>query len=92
MSLSVLINGSKGRMGHALADSAKELGLTVGAAIDVGDDLAAVKAHVSGCDTCARFGGAFARAVTALRAPAADTDGDGADDDFTAGVLDALDP
>ena len=58
----------------------------------VGDDLAAVKAHVSGCDTCARFGGAFARAVTALRAPAADTDGDGADDDFTAGVLDALDP
>ena len=41
MSLSVLINGSKGRMGHALADAAKELGLTVGAAVDVGDDLAA---------------------------------------------------
>lgn len=41
MPLSVLINGSKGRMGHALADAAKEFGLTVGAAVDVGDDLAA---------------------------------------------------
>lgn len=41
MPLSILINGSKGRMGHALADAAKELGLTVGAAVDAGDDLAA---------------------------------------------------
>ena len=52
MSLSVLINGSKGRMGHALADSAKELGLTVGAAIDVGDDLAA---GLSRCDVAIDF-------------------------------------
>jgi 4-hydroxy-tetrahydrodipicolinate reductase len=41
MALRILINGSKGRMGHALADAAKELGLTVGAAVDAGDDFAA---------------------------------------------------
>ena len=41
MPLSILINGSNGRMGHALADAAKELGLTVGAAVDVGDNMAA---------------------------------------------------
>ncbi len=35
----ILINGSKGRMGQALAAAAKELDLTVGAAVDVGDDL-----------------------------------------------------
>jgi len=56
----------------------------------VGDDLDAVKVHVSGCDTCARFGGAFARAVSALRASPADHDEE--DDDFAVGVLDALDP
>ncbi|MBI5769010.1 MAG: 4-hydroxy-tetrahydrodipicolinate reductase [Verrucomicrobia bacterium] len=41
MSLRVLINGSKGRMGQALADAAEEMGLQLGAAVDVGDDLAA---------------------------------------------------
>ena len=41
MSPKILINGANGRMGHALADAAKELGLGVGAAVDVGDDLAA---------------------------------------------------
>ena len=41
MPLSILINGSKGRMGHALTTAAGEMGLTVGAAVDVGDDLAA---------------------------------------------------
>ena len=41
MPLSILINGSKGRMGAALAAAAKEMGLAVGAAVDVGDDLAA---------------------------------------------------
>lgn len=40
MPLSILINGSKGRMGQALAASARDMGLTVGAAIDVGGDLA----------------------------------------------------
>ncbi|RFC49687.1 MAG: 4-hydroxy-tetrahydrodipicolinate reductase [Verrucomicrobia bacterium] len=37
----ILINGAKGRMGHALASAATDLGLLVGAAIDAGDDLAA---------------------------------------------------
>ena len=41
MSLRILINGAKGRMGHALAAVTGELGLTVSAALDVGDDLAA---------------------------------------------------
>jgi len=41
MALSILINGSRGRMGVALADAARELGLTVGATVDAGDDLAA---------------------------------------------------
>lgn len=37
----ILINGAKGRMGHALLAAAKDLGLTVSAALDAGDDLAA---------------------------------------------------
>ncbi len=37
----ILINGAKGRMGHALTSAAADLGLTVGAAVDAGDDLAA---------------------------------------------------
>jgi 4-hydroxy-tetrahydrodipicolinate reductase len=41
MALSILINGSRGRMGAALADAARELGLTIGATVDAGDDLAA---------------------------------------------------
>jgi 4-hydroxy-tetrahydrodipicolinate reductase len=41
MSLRILINGSRGRMGHALAEAAKEMGLQLGAAVDVGDDFAA---------------------------------------------------
>jgi 4-hydroxy-tetrahydrodipicolinate reductase len=41
MALRILINGAKGRMGHALDAATTELGLTVGAAIDAGDDLAA---------------------------------------------------
>jgi 4-hydroxy-tetrahydrodipicolinate reductase len=41
MPLCILLNGAKGRMGHALAAATQDLGLTVGAALDVGDDLAA---------------------------------------------------
>ncbi|MBS0630386.1 MAG: 4-hydroxy-tetrahydrodipicolinate reductase [Verrucomicrobia bacterium] len=41
MALRLLINGSKGRMGQTLISSAKDLGLIVAAAVDVGDDLAA---------------------------------------------------
>ena len=52
MALSILINGSKGRMGHALADAAKEMGLTVGAAFDAGDDLAA---GLKSCDVVVDF-------------------------------------
>jgi 4-hydroxy-tetrahydrodipicolinate reductase len=40
MALRILINGAKGRMGHALSASAGELGLVVGAMVDAGDDLA----------------------------------------------------
>ncbi|HWA88123.1 MAG TPA: 4-hydroxy-tetrahydrodipicolinate reductase [Opitutus sp.] len=44
MALSILINGANGRMGHALGEAAKNLGLTVAAATDVGDDLSAAAA------------------------------------------------
>src|SRR5689334_817646 len=40
MSPRILINGAKGRMGHALIESAQQLGLTVTGALDAGDDLA----------------------------------------------------
>jgi 4-hydroxy-tetrahydrodipicolinate reductase len=52
MSPRILINGAKGRMGHALSDAAKELKLTVGAAVDVGDDVAAALAS---CDVIVDF-------------------------------------
>jgi 4-hydroxy-tetrahydrodipicolinate reductase len=41
MALSVLINGAKGRMGHALISAAGEMQLNVGAAVDAGDDVKA---------------------------------------------------
>jgi 4-hydroxy-tetrahydrodipicolinate reductase len=40
MGLSILLNGAKGRMGQAIAAAAPELGLAIGAATDVGDNLA----------------------------------------------------
>lgn len=52
MPLSILINGSKGRMGHAVATAAKDSGVTVGAAVDVGDDIAAALAK---CDAVIDF-------------------------------------
>lgn len=52
MSLSILINGSRGRMGQALVIAAKELDLTVGAAVDVGDDVASGLAR---CDVIVDF-------------------------------------
>ncbi len=48
----ILINGSKGRMGQALLASAPEAGLTVAAALDVGDDLAAA---LPACDIVIDF-------------------------------------
>src|SRR3712207_4290188 len=41
MSLRILINGARGRMGQAVAHAAAELRVSVGAAVDVGDDMAA---------------------------------------------------
>jgi len=52
MAPKILINGAKGRMGHALANAAKDLGLTVGAAVDVGDDLAAA---LTSCEVMVDF-------------------------------------
>ena len=40
MAPTILINGSRGRMGQAVALAAGELGLKVAAAVDVGDDVA----------------------------------------------------
>ncbi len=52
MPLTILVNGSKGRMGHALAAAAAELGVIVGATTDVGEDLAA---PVGACDVIVDF-------------------------------------
>ena len=52
MSPRILINGSKGRMGQAVAAAAREMNLTVGAAVDVGDDFAAALAQ---CDVIVDF-------------------------------------
>ncbi|MSU24817.1 MAG: 4-hydroxy-tetrahydrodipicolinate reductase [Opitutus sp.] len=52
MALRILINGSKGRMGHALAEAAGTLGLTVGAAVDVGDAIAPA---LLGCEVIVDF-------------------------------------
>lgn len=41
MALSILINGSRGRMGQAVADAAREMNLVVGAQTDLGDDVVA---------------------------------------------------
>lgn len=45
MSLKILINGARGRMGHAVISAANEAGLEVAAAVDVGDDLASAMAR-----------------------------------------------
>lgn len=41
MPLTIAINGGRGRMGQAVAAAAKEMGIAVGASVDVGDDIAA---------------------------------------------------
>ena len=67
MALRILINGSKGRMGQALAAAAPDLGLKVVAALDAGDDLAAA---VPGCDVIVDFSspGATANVLKVARA------------------------
>lgn len=52
MAIKVLINGAKGRMGHAVASAAKEMQLEVGAAVDVGDDIGAA---LKKCDVVVDF-------------------------------------
>ncbi|MBI5381623.1 MAG: 4-hydroxy-tetrahydrodipicolinate reductase [Opitutae bacterium] len=52
MSLSILLNGAKGRMGHAIAAAAAEAGLVICAATDVGDNPAA---SIARCDAVIDF-------------------------------------
>jgi 4-hydroxy-tetrahydrodipicolinate reductase len=52
MALRILINGAKGRMGHALCAAAKDLGIEVAAAVDIDDYPAAV---VDRCDVIVDF-------------------------------------
>lgn len=52
MALNILINGARGRMGQAVAGAAKEMGVTVSGAVDVGDDVAA---GLAGCDVVIDF-------------------------------------
>jgi 4-hydroxy-tetrahydrodipicolinate reductase len=52
MPVTILINGAKGRMGHAVAAAAKDMNLPIGAAIDAGDDLAAALRQ---CDVIVDF-------------------------------------
>src|SRR5688572_2481017 len=50
--LRILINGGKGRMGHAVAAAAKDLGMEIGGVVDIGDNLAAA---VATCDVVVDF-------------------------------------
>jgi 4-hydroxy-tetrahydrodipicolinate reductase len=52
MALRILINGGKGRMGHAVAAAAQDLGLEVAGAVDIGDDIAG---NVAKCDVVVDF-------------------------------------
>ena len=50
--LTILLNGADGRMGKTIAATARELGLKVGASVDVGGDPAA---GLAGCDVIVDF-------------------------------------
>jgi 4-hydroxy-tetrahydrodipicolinate reductase len=52
MSLSLLLNGAKGRMGQAIVAAAKDAGLTICAAVDIGDNPAP---HIGSCDVVIDF-------------------------------------
>ena len=52
MPLTILLNGARGRMGRALIAAADELGIRVGAAVDVGDNPAT---GLGGCDVIVDF-------------------------------------
>jgi len=55
------------------------------------DELAMVKAHVGDCSACAQFGGAFHKAITALRDVDVDSDSSADDVDVSDRVLAAID-
>lgn len=52
MSINVLLNGSRGRMGQAIAAAAAEAGVTLCATLDAGD---AVADHIGACDVIIDF-------------------------------------
>jgi 4-hydroxy-tetrahydrodipicolinate reductase len=52
MSLKILLNGSKGRMGQAIAAAAADMQATISAAVDAGDNAAA---HLAACDVIIDF-------------------------------------
>jgi 4-hydroxy-tetrahydrodipicolinate reductase len=52
MALSILLNGARGRMGEAVALASKDLGLSIGAAVDAGDAIANA---LSACDVIIDF-------------------------------------
>lgn len=64
--LKILLIGARGRMGRAIAAVAPELGVAIGAAIDVGEDPAA---PVAGCDAIVDFSSPLAtRSILELAA------------------------
>lgn len=52
MPLRIALIGARGRMGQAITAAARETGITISAALDVGDDLAA---GIAGCDVIIDF-------------------------------------
>jgi 4-hydroxy-tetrahydrodipicolinate reductase len=52
MALTILLNGAKGRMGQAIAAAGAELGVAIGATIDLGEDPSA---QLGACDVIVDF-------------------------------------
>jgi 4-hydroxy-tetrahydrodipicolinate reductase len=52
MALTILLNGAKGRMGQAIAAAGAELGVAIGATIDLGEDPSA---RLGACDVIVDF-------------------------------------
>lgn len=71
MPLSIHINGSRGRMGRAVADAVREAGLAIAAETDVGDDLRAAMAKADAIIDFSAPGGteALLQHAVALRKP-----------------------
>jgi 4-hydroxy-tetrahydrodipicolinate reductase len=52
MALKILVNGARGRMGHAVIAATREAGDVVSAEVDAGDDI---RAAIGGCDVVIDF-------------------------------------